>query len=312
MISNPNHVTIICDILFTHKFFEMISEKNSLISSLIPTKNNSERYFEYLSFMDPDDDYILFQGIKSKKRTISPKWIHHRMKWNLHVVQLLHKGYFNNEYCMSHAAWIKLHTLLKPRLQRQYHMSRGDEPISVNMVMAAGMRYLSGTNVNGICHIFHMSRAEAYRSINSFITSVLQTDEIGIKLPKSREQWSKVRDGFSQKSYNGVFYGTVGAIDGLFVKTIAPSRLEVGNVCLYFSGHYEHYGLNVQAVCDSNLKFLFFGVIGPLRRSWWTLTWMTSCLRWNVVKKKLVRLFGVLLSQRVTKMTLLWNPFIRI
>ena len=31
----------------------------------------------------------------------------------------------------------------------------------------------------------------------------------------------------------------------------------------YYSGHYESYGLNCQAVCDSNLKFLFFGVVAP-------------------------------------------------
>ena len=31
----------------------------------------------------------------------------------------------------------------------------------------------------------------------------------------------------------------------------------------YYSGHYESYGLNCQAVCDANLKFIFFGVVGP-------------------------------------------------
>ena len=60
-----------------------------------------------------------------------------------------------------------------------------------------------------------------------------------------------------------MFFGTVGPIDGLFIKTKAPSRKEVGNVRSYFSGHYESYGLNCQAVCDSNLKFMFFGVIAP-------------------------------------------------
>ena len=46
--------------------------------------------------------------------------------------------------------------------------------------------------------------------------------------------------------------------------TKQPSVKEsFGNQRAYFSGHYRMYGLNVQAVVDSNLKFIYFGVIGP-------------------------------------------------
>ena len=49
-----------------------------------------------------------------------------------------------------------------------------------------------------------------------------------------------------------------------FQETICPTKKETcGNVQSFFSGHYESYGLNCQAVCDSNLKFLFFGVVAP-------------------------------------------------
>ena len=36
-----------------------------------------------------------------------------------------------------------------------------------------------------------------------------------------------------------------------------------GNVTAYYSSHYESYGLNCQAVCDANLRFVFFAVVGP-------------------------------------------------
>ena len=31
----------------------------------------------------------------------------------------------------------------------------------------------------------------------------------------------------------------------------------------YFSGHYQTYGVNIQAACDHNCRFLFIGVTGP-------------------------------------------------
>jgi DDE superfamily endonuclease len=37
----------------------------------------------------------------------------------------------------------------------------------------------------------------------------------------------------------------------------------VGNVRSYFSGHYQAYGCNVQAACDSHLRFSFTGLAGP-------------------------------------------------
>lgn len=40
-------------------------------------------------------------------------------------------------------------------------------------------------------------------------------------------------------------------------------KREVGNVRSFFSGHYQCYGLNVQAVCDHMCRFLFFSVAAP-------------------------------------------------
>ena len=55
----------------------------------------------------------------------------------------------------------------------------------------------------------------------------------------------------------------VTVLDGYHLQTITPSKKEVHNVQLYFSGHYQTYGVNIQAVCDHNCHFLFIGVTGP-------------------------------------------------
>ena len=42
-----------------------------------------------------------------------------------------------------------------------------------------------------------------------------------------------------------------------------PPSLVVGNVRSYFSGHYQHYGVNVQAVCDHLCHFTYFAFASP-------------------------------------------------
>ena len=39
--------------------------------------------------------------------------------------------------------------------------------------------------------------------------------------------------------------------------------LVVGNVRLYFSGHYQHYGVYVQAICDHLCCFTYFAFASP-------------------------------------------------
>jgi len=83
-------------------------------------------------------------------------------------------------------------------------------------------------------------------------------------MPQSIEEWHTLKDSFTQKSSNAVMRGCVGAIDGLFQYTKCPSKKDChGNQLAYFSGHYGQNGLNVQAVCNADLKFIYFGVVAP-------------------------------------------------
>jgi len=36
-----------------------------------------------------------------------------------------------------------------------------------------------------------------------------------------------------------------------------PSRSEIGNIKAYFSGHYQTHGINVQAACDHECRFVY-------------------------------------------------------
>lgn len=57
--------------------------------------------------------------------------------------------------------------------------------------------------------------------------------------------------------------GCVAALDGFFQQCNKPTDSEVNNVLAYYSGHYEHYGVNCQAAVAADLQFIFFGVVSP-------------------------------------------------
>ena len=110
--------------------------------------------------------------------------------------------------------------------------------------MATVMRWLTGIPINGVRHMFKMSRTEAYWSSNLFLKAVLTNRELDINLPKTQQQWDDVKLGFNIRSKDGVLNGCCGAIDGLFIKTTCPIYYEAHNIHAHYSGHYEHHGLN--------------------------------------------------------------------
>ena len=60
-----------------------------------------------------------------------------------------------------------------------------------------------------------------------------------------------------------MFGGCVSAVDGFFQAITCPTISEVSNQTSYYSGHYENFGLNCQAICTNDLIFIYFGVVAP-------------------------------------------------
>ena len=207
--------------------------------------------------LDCDYEDILDDNDKKKR------WKHVRINWNYHVNQLLHEGYFQNEYRMTYDSWKKLYNLLYPRLKPKRKVSPQDMPVTVQLIVAVGIKWLTGSDLNSCRHIFKMSRTEVYRCANKFLFAVLETKRLQIKLPKNQNQWDEVKLGFEKKSTRGCMSGCCGALDGIFIRTYRPRYTEVANVRSYYSGHYEHYGLNCQGMCDAYLRFLYFGIVAP-------------------------------------------------
>jgi DDE superfamily endonuclease len=78
------------------------------------------------------------------------------------------------------------------------------------------------------------------------------------------ESLDEVREtaiGFQTISLQGCIWNCVSVIDGYHLPIQTPSKKEAMNVKSFFSGHYQTYGINVQAACDHNSWFTFFSVL---------------------------------------------------
>ena len=228
-------------------------------------ENDDEDFIEIIEllFGDENGKGLLDDDRELQIKQIKKRWVHLRNNWNYHIAQLVHEGYFQNEYRMNFQTFEKLCHILHIKLCRQKARSRCLYPITVHIIIAVSMRWLTGTDINGCRHIFRLSRTECYRSVKLFLKAVLTTDSLKIRLPTTQDGWRKVKKGFWKKSKSKALYGVCGAIDGLFLKTTRPRHTDVVNVRAYYSGHYEHYGINCQAMCDAYFRFLFFGIVAP-------------------------------------------------
>jgi hypothetical protein len=141
---------------------------------------------------------------------------------------------------------------------------RREEAIYSEMTIVIGIRVLTGSSYDDILNTYGISKTGFYTARNKFLNAVLNCGELDISLSTKASKWEKVQKGFASKSSSPVLTGCVDAIDGFFQPT---KCLMVAESCgfphSYFSGHYQPYGLNCQAICDSRLRFLFFSVIAP-------------------------------------------------
>jgi len=167
---------------------------------------------------------------------------------------------------MSYQAFEKLLAILRPMITVDAAKSNNSCPnasshIYPELIMHIGLRWLAGGSYIDILDSSGVSDASFYRCRDMFMDAVLASDELDIALPASTEQVREAALRFKSKSSHGVMQGCVGCLDGILIEIKMP--VGVTNQRAYFSGHYNCYGLNVQAVCDERLRFIYIAVAGP-------------------------------------------------
>ena len=138
----------------------------------------------------------------------------------------------------------------------------GNHSISPTMIVAIGLQFLGGEKPKSLADTFGTSISSIHCVIDVFLHAVdycihpsLSTDLLSVGYDKRIQiarEWNKRSTAF------GAFFGCLGAIDGWLCTTEKPE--DVHNPGDYFSGHYQKFGLNVQAMCDANLQFTYLSV----------------------------------------------------
>jgi len=70
-------------------------------------------------------------------------------------------------------------------------------------------------------------------------------------------------NAFKELSLDGQLNGCISALDGWLCRIKVPSASDTMNVASYFSGHYQSYGINVQATCDAACRLTSISVLCP-------------------------------------------------
>lgn len=162
----------------------------------------------------------------------------------------------------------KLVNLLQEDITVDYKKSMnstsGNSPITPEIIAGCGLRYLGGEAVKSLEDIFGIDDSSVPRVVDMFLEAVVACPDLQIKLPTTMAKMEAVAAGFASTStLDGLFNGCVGAIDGWLCTTIQPIDRDIQNKRDYHSGHYQCFGLNVQAICDHKLRFLYFAVAAP-------------------------------------------------
>lgn len=136
-------------------------------------------------------------------------------------------------------------------------------PIIPELCLFCTLRYLSGGSYLDLCDIAGISSSSFYRVVWKTIDAIINCPELAIKFPSTRTEIQLAIDGFASISFCEAIRNCALVIDGYLVRIRTPSKHDVGNVRSYFSGHYQCYGVNVQAGCDHNSRFVFFAFASP-------------------------------------------------
>ncbi|OWY94961.1 LOW QUALITY PROTEIN: hypothetical protein PHMEG_00035170 [Phytophthora megakarya] len=182
-----------------------------------------------------------------------------RLAWNVHKQTLLLEGQFKRCYRMDVASFERLLQMIRPALERDIGQSirrTGTDPVTPENMLQMTISWLAGSNYHTTRNLAGASVPGFYSCLHAVMDAICEYPELRIRSPaESEEHMLKLADDFTSISADGIMTGCVGCIDGWLYHIRAPSALEVPDVAAFFSGHYQMYGVNVQAICDAFCRF---------------------------------------------------------
>jgi DDE superfamily endonuclease len=232
--------------------------------------------FNFLSYlMDDDEDgeeddsllVMILASVPLEKKRAS-FYVRNRLEWDSHVAQLEQEGPYAclAMYRMDLQSFTKLCSLVDPFVSVDPVMSEirtGKGPITTEIALHCLLRWLGGGSYLDIRLCAGISITAFYNSVYRCIAAILHCEQLRYSLPATADEIEEAESAFKAHSTGGVIDGCVACVDWLLLRIQTPSPDETGNVKAYFSGHYQAYGINVQAACDAQCRFVFAALAAP-------------------------------------------------
>ena len=208
--------------------------------------------------------YAAFFGWQKIPRLRTPSIFSQRLYWQEYCAAHVERNTFGRRLRMSKPSFDKLLALVRGRLEvnELRARSRGGAIIP-ELCLYCTIRYLAGGSYLDICDIAGISQASFYRVVWKTMKVINSTGALRIKFPEGSSELNKAISDFSTISTDMAIVNCIGVIDGYLLRIKVPSKKEAGNVRSYFSGHYQCYGVNIQAVADYQSRFIYIGLAAP-------------------------------------------------
>jgi hypothetical protein len=194
----------------------------------------------------------------------NPSIIEQRLVWSNFVDKYGARPDFERSIRMKLSSFqLLLSYICQELLVDEAKASARGTPIIPELCLFCTIRYLSGGSYLDIRFLTGISVPSVYRVIWKTMMAIVNCPQLQIKFPSTAEELKQSALGFESVSTNGCITNCVTVIDGYHLAIQTPPKKEAKNVQSFFSGHYQSYGINIQAACDHNCHFHFIGVGGP-------------------------------------------------
>jgi hypothetical protein len=194
----------------------------------------------------------------------NPSLIEQRLVWN----KFIGKYGERRDFCRSIRMKLESFNLLLSYIHDdlivdEVQASRRGTPIMPELCLYSTIRYLAGASYIDIRFLTGISVPSIYRIIWKTIRALIFCPQLKIKFPTTEKELKDAAFGFESVSTGACITNCVSVVDGYHLAIQTPNKGEAKNVQSFFSGHYQCYGVNIQAACDHNCRFQFIGVAGP-------------------------------------------------
>ena len=184
------------------------------------------------------------------------------------ILRDMGENYFRRAFRMSSLTFNKFYASLTDDLREV--MRESDKTCCVNgripqsLQVAIALRFFASGCAYDLSALWGVSHTEVFNSVDFLVDAINRSKNFKLEFPSAHEEQRKIASGFAAKSKAG-FDCCCGAVDGLLIWTHQPTEedcelLGVGQK-KFHCGRKNKFGLNLQAICDADCRFLDISIL---------------------------------------------------